>query len=66
MELDFSVAVILHKPAHIFPHDVGHSRSKEAVLYVERVQVIEGLFKGVTCRVAAFTVLVTVAGCNGK
>lgn len=56
------VAVILHETADVFPHDVCHGRGKEAVFDVEGVQVVEGVLEGVTCRVAAFTLLIAELG----
>lgn len=52
MELHPEVAVILHE-AHVFSDDVSQSRSEEAVLNVEGVQVVEGLLEGVAGRLAA-------------
>lgn len=46
----------------IFPHDVGQSRSEEAVFYVERLQVLEGLFEGFAHRVTAITLAVITEG----
>lgn len=45
--------MILHEAAHVFSNDVSQSRSKEAVLNVEGVQVVEGLLEGVAGRLAA-------------
>lgn len=63
-KFDVVMAMFACYSTHVLPHNVSHGRGKEAVLDIEGVQVVVGIFEDATRSVAALTLIISISRCK--